>query len=323
MPLFKLIEIDLKEIDLNDLRFKISSNTDVEDLVQSIKKYGLLQLPLLLKKNKGYSVISGFRRITACLKSGIYTCFAMVADTEDLFICTKIAILDNVNQRHLDIIEQIRSVKLIRNFFLDSENSNEFYKMACEVLKINQNRSYIEKLMIISQLPEPILNLISTEHISITAAIELSYFDKDSLPQFIDFFSSFKISLNKQKEFILLIREIAFKEKVKHVELMNDVLELCKCNSGLEDKNSLFNLIRSYLNKRRFPEISGVYDRYHSLVSKLKISDGLKLVPPDNFEGSIYQLHIFFKNLEELTHLNQRVGVLCLQPEMEMILKRT
>ena len=60
--------IPLSRIDLQDDTFRITTRTDVNDLLRSIQYDGLITPPLLIKKSSAFIIVSGFRRIAACLE---------------------------------------------------------------------------------------------------------------------------------------------------------------------------------------------------------------------------------------------------------------
>ena len=66
--MFKLVNVEYNNIDVYDLKYKISSDDNIDEIIHSIKIFGLLKSPLLLCKRKKYIVVSSFKRIRACKK---------------------------------------------------------------------------------------------------------------------------------------------------------------------------------------------------------------------------------------------------------------
>ena len=58
--------IPLSAIDRSDNTYRITTRRDIKTLAASIELAGLIHPPLLIKKNRGYAVLSGFRRVAAC-----------------------------------------------------------------------------------------------------------------------------------------------------------------------------------------------------------------------------------------------------------------
>jgi hypothetical protein len=65
----KIIRVLLSDIQL-DNQYRISRYSPINDLIDSIKKNGILEPPILLKNNGLYDIISGHRRIEAALLQG-------------------------------------------------------------------------------------------------------------------------------------------------------------------------------------------------------------------------------------------------------------
>ena len=57
--------------EFKDNPYKVKDNEEMADLVESIKKYGIIE-PLIVRKRDegGYEIISGHRRKYACEKAG-------------------------------------------------------------------------------------------------------------------------------------------------------------------------------------------------------------------------------------------------------------
>ncbi len=60
---FKIETVKLTNIDCTDNTYRITTETNIDDLTASIKKTGLLNPPLLLENNSEYRIVCGCRRI--------------------------------------------------------------------------------------------------------------------------------------------------------------------------------------------------------------------------------------------------------------------
>jgi hypothetical protein len=65
----ELISVLLSDIESDD-QYRISRHSPLHDLTDSIKKNGILEPPILLKKESSYTIISGHRRIEAAALLG-------------------------------------------------------------------------------------------------------------------------------------------------------------------------------------------------------------------------------------------------------------
>lgn len=320
--LFEFERIDINDIDQDDCRFKLTKGLDDQRLERSIRSFGVLNPPLLLRKKQGFSVISGFKRIDIVSRMGIRQMDARVITTENELHCAQIAVMENACQRQLLVSEQIRAVSLLAPFFSDPHFDDIFFQTVCEALMLPGNKGYIKKLMHAAGLSGLLLDLVEKENISLEVAVDLASFDSETQDRFHPFFSEFKMSLSKQKEFILMVREIAARETGSVVDVLDDVGRIYKDYGHITDKNAIFAAIRNYLHGRRYPEMSKTMGHHTSLVAKLRLPDGMKFYAPEALEGSNYQIQIMFKTLDELNGLIKKIEEVSIQPEMGMILTR-
>ena len=60
---FKHKEVGLSAIDPKDDTYRITTQTSIDELVDSIKDIGIINAPFVIRKSNGYSTVCGFRRI--------------------------------------------------------------------------------------------------------------------------------------------------------------------------------------------------------------------------------------------------------------------
>ncbi len=78
--------------------------TALEELSESIKKYGLLQPIILVKKDNGYMIIAGERRFRASKIAGLTHIKAIVADIKSENL-RELALIENIQREDLNPIE--------------------------------------------------------------------------------------------------------------------------------------------------------------------------------------------------------------------------
>ena len=292
-----LLTIDIASVDLEDNTFRITTDTGIEDLILSIKNVGLLNPPILLKKTSGFQIISGFRRISAYISLGMLKIPARIVDSARKKLeCVKLAITDNSLQRTLNLVEQSRSLHKLSGFYKDDAHLAK----AAFVLGLPDNPSIINKIRKICNLPRDIQNGVLSNTISLAMALELEMLKKDEGAAFAVLFEKLKLSLNKQREILTWVKEIAIIENISIINLLTKGHMWEIANDEELDINQKTNLIRSYLKKRRFPEITKAEKKLKIKVKRLKLGSSINLIPPRNFEDSTYSLHLQFKNMEQL-----------------------
>ena len=294
---FKIETVKLVGIDCTDNTYRITTETNLDDLTASIKKIGLLNPPLLLEDNSEYIIVCGFRRIEACRGLGWSQVEARILDPgTQAADCAGIAVTDNALQRPLNLIEQSRSLALISGFIKDDITLTR----ELSGLGLPENQSVIKKIKKLCHLSGSIQRAILSDIISLAMALELGKLAPDAGAGFVELFENLKLSLNKQREIVTFVQEIALREEVAVLEVLNaDRLQAILSQTDL-DKNQKTRIIRSYLKQRRFPAITSAERTFEKLVKELRLPRGISLIPPTNFEGSIYTLTFSFKDLPEL-----------------------
>lgn len=315
---FKEEFVSLSSIDLEDNTFRITTDKRIEDLILSIKSVGLLNPPILIKKTSGFQIISGFRRISACLSLGMTQIPARIVDSDRKKLeCVKFAITENSLQRTLNLIEQSRSFYMLSGFYKDNDHLTE----TASALGLPDNPSIINKVKKICKLPHDIQNGVLSNTISLSMALELEMLEKDEGSALAILFDNLKLSLNKQREIITYIKEIAIIDNISIINLLtkSHLREIAYDNDL--DRNQKINKIRLYLKQRRFPEITRAEKEREIKIKKLKLGTNMKLIPPKNFEAATYSLKLKFASIEQLQENKTALEKIIQNPTLKEILE--
>jgi len=311
------LSIDLASIDLEDNTFRITTDTRIDDLILSIKSVGLLNPPILIKKTSGFQIISGFRRISACLSLCMDEIPARIVDSDRKKLeCVKFAITENSLQRTLNLIEQSRSFYMLSEFYKDE---NKMARAALE-LGLPDNPTFLKRIINLCKLPQPVQKGVLSNTISLAVALELEMFGKDKGVAFAALFNDLKLSLNKQREIITRVKEISIREDISVISLLETgcIRKIVK-NKDM-DRVRKVNKIRLYLKQRRFPEISKAEEIFKNKMKELKLGSGMQLIPPKDFEGRGYMLNLYFESLEKLNKHKVKLDKIIQNPSLEDIL---
>jgi len=315
--------VETGSIDLQDATFRITSETRVDNLARSIEAVGLINPPFLIRKASHFIVVAGFRRIFACQARGRSTRQSGIsarildADTDSL-ACAKLAIADNASERNLDLVEESRAYAMLAGFFPNDPDRAR----AAASLGLSDNPSRIKKIEAVCSLPPSIQDGILANTISLNVALELAEFPREATTRFSDLFNKLKLSINKQRELILYIKEISIIENKPVAEVIGDERIQSILNDTDIDGNLKTRRIRTHLKQRRFPEITRAENDFQESLKLLRPGKGIKLIPPAHFEGTEYELSICFSSLEELKVRQETLDKLIRNPTMADILER-
>lgn len=311
--------IALSAINQQDDTFRITTRTDVNDLLESIRYDGLITPPLLIKKQSVFIVVSGFRRVAACLELNRNEITARILKPEvDTLDCLRLAIAENALQRSMNLIEISRCLQKLSLFIPDTRQLAEL----TPTLGLPDNPSIIAKIKSLSLLPAPIQNGILAETISLTMAKELESLETDCAIAFNRIFDQLKIGLNKQKEIFTLAKEIAGREGLHMREIMEDkdIIEIL--NHQDLDRIQKCRRLRSYLRQRRYPRIVEAEQKFELHRKNLKLGHDIQLIPPKEFEATHYRLNLTFTDIEHLNTIQTRLKKIIQHPDFIKILAR-
>ena len=310
--------ITLSGINLHDDTFRITTRTDVNDLMESIQHDGLITPPLLIKKDSALIIVCGFRRITACLKLNWKEITARILNPDKSNLdCLRLAIAENALQRSLNLIETSRCLQKLSLFLTDIRQLTE----SVSSLGLPDNPSIIDKIKNLCLLPSPIQNSILDETISLAMAKELESLETDCAIAFARLFDQLKIGLNKQKEIVTWVKEIARREGLSTKEVMEDKHFVEIMTHRDFDRGQKSRKLRSFLRKRRFPRIAEFEKRFKIQHKNLNLGNHIKLIPPKEFEARHYALNLKFTNYEHLKSLHARLSKIIQHSDLKKIIE--
>jgi ParB family transcriptional regulator, chromosome partitioning protein len=146
----------------NSLRVKQSG---IEDLVQSIKRIGLLQPLVVRTNNDRFEIVAGNRRYFACKSLGYrrISCHIVELGDKEAY---EVSIIENLQRNTLSPLEE----GLAFRRYTHDMGWGGITELA---RKISKSPSYISKRMRLLELPTEILELVSQNEIKVTIAEEL------------------------------------------------------------------------------------------------------------------------------------------------------
>ncbi|MCF8050456.1 MAG: ParB/RepB/Spo0J family partition protein [Desulfobacterales bacterium] len=295
MPqLFKTISLD--RIDLSDDTYRVTTQSDPAELARSIGAVGVLSPPIVKQRRGRWSVVCGFRRMAACrlLGRNPIAC-RILSDDSDFLTCAKIAVADNASQRRLNPVELSRAYRLLSRAL-----SFEELPIAAGEIGLPDGQELIEKLWDLCTASAQIQRGIVDERIALPVALELIRMPEAETTAFAELLASVPLSLNRQREALALIREIARREDLDFTAVVHSP-ELAGIaqdpETALPQKGKA---LLSALKRRRFPSRFKFEEAFEQKRRQLPLGEGMSLLPPPNFEGSRYVLQLSFHSADQI-----------------------
>lgn len=317
-PSSQLKSVPSSRIDPTDDRFRITTRTDVDDLLPSIGHEGVLNPPLVIEKTNGFRIVSGFRRITACKELGWEEITVRVLDPSyNSLECLRFAIADNALQRPLNLIETSHSLHKLSTHLSSGQDLID----SASPLGLPTNPSIIKKIKDLCLLPEPIQRAIVADTISLSIAMDLKKLAPDCALAFSRLFGEFKLGLNKQREIMTLVKEIARRDSISERKVLQDHQLQNIINDQDLDRGQKARRLRTYLRQRRFPQIMKAETRFEYLRKQLNLGNNIRIIPPQDFEGTAYTVNMSFNNIAQLKSLLTLIDRMIQHPSLEKIIE--
>jgi len=184
---------EIKPIKLEELKpfteqpFKVLEDESMDELVESIKQSGVLS-PIVTRPHPdgGYEILSGHRRARACELAGITEVPAVVKNLDD---DTAIILLvdSNLQREHILPSEKAKAYQMKleamkRQGQRTDLTSAQFgqksdHKLSKEILaeQVGESRNQIQRYIRLTNLIDPLLDMVDKNGIAMNAAVELSY----------------------------------------------------------------------------------------------------------------------------------------------------
>ncbi|MBP9988156.1 MAG: ParB/RepB/Spo0J family partition protein [Ruminococcus sp.] len=170
-----------------DHPYKVRDNDEMQELINSIKEYGILEPIKLRKDDFSYEVISGHRRLRAAMKLGLQTLPAMIYDiSRDE--ATIMLVDSNLHREHILPSEKAFSYKMKyeamkRTAGRPSNNSCQVgtnLRTDEEIAETSDDSArQIQRYIRLTNLIPKLLDLLDEGKIAFSVAVELSYLDED------------------------------------------------------------------------------------------------------------------------------------------------
>lgn len=309
--------VALADIDLEDERFRITTRRDSDDLLPSIRRFGLRRAPLVACTPAGFLMVSGFRRVHACRALGWETIPArVIARAACEYECALKAVAENSLERPLNLIETSRALHLLESHAPDGR----ILGADAAALGLPAHSELTSRLKLLCRMPAVLQEAMLHGAISFAMACELGRMEEGLAADFARLFLHLKPSLNKQREIVALVLEIACREDADPRQLLEEAGRSPEAGSEDPDRNQQIQRLRRQLRRRRFPALAAAEDNFLALRQRLKLGDALQLAPPRDFEGTRFTLTLSFENRDDVARLQARLNELVDHPDFKTLL---
>ncbi|MBR5718594.1 MAG: ParB/RepB/Spo0J family partition protein [Clostridia bacterium] len=183
----------IKELSISELRpfkehpYRVVDDEEMDRLVESIEKHGVMTPINVRPIEGGYEVISGHRRIHAAKRAGLTTIPAIeMYMTRDQ---AAVALVDsNLHRERLLPSEKAFAYKLklealsrqgMRTDLTSSQVATKLDTADSIGSSLNESRDTVYRYIRLTHLIPPLLRMVDEERIAFTPAVELSYLSQE------------------------------------------------------------------------------------------------------------------------------------------------
>lgn len=310
--------IAIRQIDTSEVTFRITTRLDSADIQPSIARLGLLHPPILQPLPDGYRVISGYRRIRACRNLGLDPLPATVLPQGiDELHCARLAIADNALQRPLNLIEQSRALTLLAGWLPEHREMRQ----EASTLGLPSNPDLIDKLQRLGRLDQPIQSAVLAGRLSLAMALELGQYPQGIAARLTRLFEVLRMGLNRQREMLTLLREIAARENRSMGNMLADASIQACLDDDFEGSPAAAGRLLERLRRRRFPRVTAKIESLEKNVSALQPGQGVRLTPPSDLEAFVWRLDVSFQTADELQRQLKQARKLSENPRFKKIME--
>lgn len=303
--------VPIDSIDCSPGPYCMSFGYDLHPLIESIKKIGLLNNPVLIASNhsQGLLIISGYRRIEVLKQVGIHTvpCKVFQSSALNPLHCLLLNLYDNLSTRKLNDVE--KSMVMIRLEKLAPEKTIvEDYLPVLDLLPRRDIFIFYKKIA--AELGETGKTALAKGTLSLQAVKMLLDLEESARDAILYFFSNLKLNRNQQRQLVDFISDISIIEKRSVSNLLNepfirDIQADTQMNGPQKAKAFM-----KFFRRRRLPSVVHAERGFQKAISELTLPNGVRVTPPPFFEGSDYKMEISFRDGVQLKKVLENLSTM-------------
>jgi hypothetical protein len=288
----RLENVSPDEIDLQDRRFRISYHFDLQPLLLSIEKIGLVNPPVVVRRGgKRFILVSGWKRIAACLELSLLHLPVFVLDEKDDFRAFLVSLYDNLTTRKFDLLEKAQILSLLCGFV---EDEKKIAGLFLPLLEIPPTLSCLDIYLRIARLSPRWKDAIFKKKIPLSCVellLEFSPREKNQLFPLLE-----PLNANKQKQILGDLYDLSRKIE----KSPQNIMEGPEVQSILKNKNlsplQKAEQVRSLIEKRRYPFLSEREESFKARLKKAGLSSKASYNPVSLFEDGEFSIAFDLKS---------------------------
>lgn len=302
----KCLTVPLHDIDIQDERFRFSYHFDLEKLAFSIKQIGLISPPLVMRRGDDpYVIVSGWKRIEACLRLKITHIPAYLVDEQDDFRVFLISIYENWAVRTFNILEKAEILLKLKSFVKDEKIIvRDFFPL----LGIPVNLTFLDIYLKIARLDPAWKKIVYEKKIPLSSIQVLTEFTPEDRERLLPLI--LPLNMNKLKEFCQDLYELSKRTGDSPRVLLSAPEILSVCRAEKLSSLQIAEKVRSLVRLKRYPTLSSWKESFHISLGKTRLTEDVTFDTSSFFEDgefsmtfSLFDRDDFRKRISKLKEL--------------------
>jgi len=308
--------LSLEEIFLEDERFRVSYYFSLEKLILSLKRVGLLSRPLVAFRDKHFILVSGWKRVLACLQLPLSPLPVFVIEEDDELKTFLIAFYENLATREFSLLEKAEILSRLKKF---GEDEKKIVRHYMPLINIPPTLSHFESFLAFSKFESEVKKIIHEKNMPFSSAKLLAEFTpqerKSLLPLLLP------SGQNKMKEILEDLKEISKKDDIPAGKILSsrEIMEIMTFErlSLLQKADK----IRLLLKRKRFPTLSLWIESFDSLLKKINWPKNIIVKSSPFFEEENFSVNFSFGDRKEFKTNLLKLQELATKEEFSRIFK--
>ena len=192
-----VIEITISDLyEFPEHPFRFEMDAEMQELIESVKRYGVLE-PILVRKRTqgGYEIISGHKRTSACKAIGQNVIPAVVTDCGD-DEATILMVDSNIYRRNILPSQKAKAYKMKYEALKHQGVQNGLHTLEQMGEAFGESGKTVQRYIWLARLSDDLLELLDRKKMGIVQGIALSFLNKKEQEWILDIILEEKLPIS-------------------------------------------------------------------------------------------------------------------------------
>jgi len=208
-------EILIKNINLKDERFRISCFSPMESLLLSIKEIDLINPPLVTSRNRQVILVSGWKRVLACLELSLTSIPVWVVRSDDDQQMFLLAFYENLASRDFSLLDKAEILRRLKKL---GEKEQKIIRYYFPLLNIPQTSYHLDLYLAVSRFSKDVKSFIHQKNMSLASMEIFAEFNSRERKLLRPLLQP--LGQNKQQELLEDLHEISLRDSVSAQDIL-------------------------------------------------------------------------------------------------------